>query len=208
MAGAARLDQVRDVAEASDAIIHSYLLPGLFIAMTRVPMGDLLSGVRSAGDGGLGRLMDGVSATPRGTGIALERDAISAAIDSGSPRSEVLQALLESGTAMLKRFVDAWPAEDPTLPIAAVGGGAGHPAVLQLKANLLERPMATLAADEAAGLGALRLAAMATQGLSASDAAQLFANPTEQVFDPAGNAVGPSRTTSGSTAPVSTHGGV
>ena len=207
MAGAASLEEVRAAAVASGAVIHGYLLPGRYIAMTRVPMGELISRVHAADDGGLDGLMDGVSSTPHETGITLEPSAIGAAIDAGRPRIEVLQALLESGAAVLKRFADAWQAEDPTLPIAAVGGGAGHPAVLQLKANLLGRPLATLASDESAGLGALRLAAMATQGFSAADAIELFANPTRRVFVPASNAVGPSSSMPGSTAPVSTHGG-
>ena len=86
---------------------------------------------------------------------------------------------------MLRRCADAWAGLGrPSGPIAVVGGGAAHDAVLQLKANILGRRVVTLASDEAAGLGALRLAAMAVRGLSASAACELFPNPITRTMTP------------------------
>ena len=81
--------------------------------------------------------------------------------------------------------LEAWPtAEGGSGDVIAVGGGATHATVLQLKANLLERRISTLASVEAAGLGALRLAAMAVEGLSPSAACAWFPNPTTRTWQP------------------------
>ncbi|MFV2064170.1 MAG: FGGY family carbohydrate kinase [Chloroflexota bacterium] len=185
MARAASLQPARQVASAADAIIHTYLLPGQYITMTRVPMGDLLSRAAAGYPGGLERLLDEASPEPLERTMRLDGDAVDGALTAGVPRSSVLQALLEASAAVLKRFADAWA--DPGLassPVTAVGGGAAHDAVLQLKANLLGRPFVRLASDEAASLGALRLAAMAVRDLPASEACDLFTNPTIQTYRP------------------------
>ena len=41
--GSPDLAKVREVASASGAIVHTYLMPDRYIAMTRVAMGDLLA---------------------------------------------------------------------------------------------------------------------------------------------------------------------
>ncbi len=120
-------------------------------------------------------------------------------------RHRILQALLESESAVLRRFVDAWPSDDSSRPIAVVGGGASHAAVLQLKANLLDQPLSTLATDEGAGIGALRLAAMATQSISSSEASRLFPNASMRTYYPTAEAAGRSHDTM--RPPVSLHGG-
>jgi sugar (pentulose or hexulose) kinase len=56
---------------------------------------------------------------------------------------------------------------------------------LQLKANVLGRPVSTLETDEAAGLGALRLAAIATDGLTEAEACARFPNPVVATWAPA-----------------------
>jgi xylulokinase len=185
LAGAADLERSLAVAEVTDAIVHTYLLPDQYIAMTRIPMGDLLSQVSAGSPVGLDELLDGVSTSPAGVAMDLDYEAIRGAIDAGSPRQGVLQALLESAAGVLKRFVDAWASLGGAAErIAAVGGGAGHPTALQLKANVLGRPLSTLASDECAGLGALRLAAVATRRLSPALACELYPNPTARTFEP------------------------
>ena len=193
IAGVASLAEVREVAGAAAAIVHTYLMPDRYIAMTRVAMGELLA-LAAGGDlTRLDRLLDAVSATPHGVAIELTPEAVLEAMDVGVPSARILQALLESESAVLRRFVDAWPGDGSRRPIAAVGGGASHPAVLQLKANLLSQPLSTLVTDEGAGIGALRLAAMATQSMSSSEASRLFPNPSVRTYYPTAEAAGPSR---------------
>ncbi len=96
-----------------------------------------------------------------------------------------MQRLIESATSVLARFAAAWAELGrPTEPIAIVGGGAGRDAVLRLKANLLDRRLVTLGSDEGAGLGALRLAAMAVKGATPEEACQLFENPITRTIQP------------------------
>ena len=185
MAGAADLERSFALAEAADAIVHAYLLPGQYVAMTRIPLGDLLGQVAAGSPAGLDELLDGVSTSPKGLDIALTNETIRATLDAGSPRHGVLQALLESAAGVLKRFVEAWVSLGGSAErISAVGGGAGHATALQLKANVLGRPLSTLGREECTSLGALRLAAVATRGLSPAEACQLYPNPTARTFRP------------------------
>lgn len=185
MAGAANLDTVRAVAADSDAIIHAHPLPGEFITMTRVPIGDLLRRAARGHAGGLDDLLQGVSPKPQGLGSSMDAESVEAAVRAGRPRLRIMQELIESGARVLLRFADAWAARGmPTEPIAVVGGGADNERVLQLKAAILGRPLVTLDRPEAAGLGALRLAAMAVRGATASEACRLFANPIARTIQP------------------------
>jgi sugar (pentulose or hexulose) kinase len=185
MAGAAGLRQTRQVASAADAITHTYLLPGQYITMTRVLMGDLLARAATGYPGGLERLLDETSPEPLGHTMPLDGEAVVDALAAGTPRPSVLQELLEASAAVLKRFADAWAGLGlASSPVTAVGGGAAHDAVLQLKANLLGRPFVRLASDESAGLGALRLAAMAVRDLPTTEACDLFPNPIAQTYLP------------------------
>lgn len=190
MAAVGELARVRAVAAASDAIVHAYVLPGHYIGMTRVPLGDLLAEVvaesptaGSAAD--LEPLLDGVSDVPEGRSIALDRATIRATVDAGRLRVEVLQAVLESAAGVLKRFADAWSGEPGAgRRVVAVGGGSGRPAIMQLKADILRRPVSLLSRPESAGLGALRLAAMAVLGLSLDAACRRFPNPITTTYRP------------------------
>ena len=185
LAGAAGLEEARHVAAETDAVVHSYLFPDRYIAMTRVPIGALLGLAASGYRDGLDALLDGVSDVPRGRPLALDEAAVRAALEQGGNRGDVLQALLEAGAQVLARCADAWAGLGlPSSPIAVVGGGAAHDAVLRLKANVLRRPLLTLASNEGAALGALRLAAMAVRDLSAPDACELFPNPITRTLTP------------------------
>jgi sugar (pentulose or hexulose) kinase len=145
--------------------------------------------------------------TPRGDVIVLTPEAVREAIRAGVPPVRVIQALLESEAAVLRRFVEAWPGDGSRRPIAAVGGGASHPAVLQLKANLLGHPLSTLATDEGAGIGALRLAAMVAQSMSSSEASRLFPNPSVRTYYPTAEVSGRSRRAVRASVPTSSLGG-
>ena len=178
MAGVASLGAARQVAAESDAVIHAYLSPGRYIAMTRVPLGELLARAAAGAPRTLDDLLDDLSVQPSGRSLALEPEAVDAALAAGQPHREVLQALVESAIAVIGCFADAWAAQGMDAePIAAVGGGGRHPAVLQLKANLLRRSLIGLEHDESAGLGALRIAAMAVAGANVAEACRLFGNP-------------------------------
>lgn len=185
LAATADLEAVRAVASAGDAIVHSYLFPGQYIAMTRVPIGELLRSAAAGHEGGLDPLLDAVSPEPQGHFIQLDAAAVTVAVRGGTPRPDIVQRLIESATSVLARFAAAWAELGrPTEPIAIVGGGAGRDAVLRLKANLLDRRLVTLGSDEGAGLGALRLAAMAVKGATPEEACQLFENPITRTIQP------------------------
>lgn len=186
MAGAASLGAARQVAAEADAVIHAYLSPGRYITMTRVPLGELLARAAAGEDRGLDDLLDDLATQPRGRSLALGSDAIDAAIAAGQTGPAVLQAVLEAATAVDGRFADAWAAQGmPAEPIAVVGGGARRTAALQLKANLLRRSLVGLEHDESAGLGALRLAAMAVEGATLAETCRLFDNPVTTTIKPA-----------------------
>jgi sugar (pentulose or hexulose) kinase len=185
LAGAASLQSARAVAARSDALIHAYLLDDRFITLTRLPLGDLLARVSEGSDIELAALLEGLSPAPTGRLLEPKPEAVDAALRAGRSRQEVLQGLLESSTARLVDFADAWADEGlPDDPIAVVGGGARHGAVLRLKATLLQRSLLTLASAEAAAIGALRLAAMAVKGATPADACRLFDNPVTRTIQP------------------------
>lgn len=185
MAGAAPLEAARHVAEAAGAFVHAYLLEGQYIALTRLALGDLLAQVAEGSGAELGSLLDELSSEPTGRLVAATPEAVDAALSAGRSRAEVLQGVLESSVAPLLAFADAWAALGlPDDPVTAVGGGAHDPTVLQLKATLLGRSLVTLASDEGAALGALRLAAMAVEGATPAEACGLFANPVTRTIEP------------------------
>jgi xylulokinase len=185
MAAAATLSQVRAVARETSAVVHAHVLPGRYLTMTRVPMGELLARIAMGQRGGLDELLSEVHDRPQGHAIALEPDVVAAALDAGQPRSAVLQQVIEAGASVLARFADSWDRVGlASSPVAVVGGGAAGEQVLRLKATILERPMVSLRQREAAGLGALRLAAMARRGLGPTEACALFQNGIAHTTQP------------------------
>jgi xylulokinase len=185
LAGTADLATVRATAAAADAIVHAYILPGLYTSMTRVPIGELLTRIAGDEPGELDGLLAGVSPEPRGATVGLDAEAISERLASGMSRTRLVQAVLESSATLLARFAEAWESRLGTpVDIRVGGGGASHVALLQLKANVMGRPIDRLASDECACLGAMRLAAMAVRGASVAEACQLFPNPVLDSVDP------------------------
>jgi len=188
MAGVGGLSLVREAAVAVEGLIHRYLLPGTFLSYSRVPLGLLLSAVGAASPGGLDPLLRRVNIRPTGRAIRLDEASVRAALGGGEPPLEVLQAILEAGGAILARYASAWCGAGGAVDrIVVVGGGAATPRALQLKANILAQPVSTLASDEGAGIGALRLAAIAVEGASLSEACRRFRNPVIRTWPrPAG----------------------
>lgn len=185
VAGSGDLALARLAAKAGGGVVHTYLVPDQYLSMTRVPLGHLLDQVAAASSHDLDELLEQVSEHPQGIEIGLDPDAVRATLDAGSPPGLVVQALLESSAAVLKRFADQWAgAGHQTSHLVTVGGGTGRARLNQLKANVLGRSISTLAFDEGAGFGALRLAAMATQGASVSQACVLFPNPVSMTWSP------------------------
>lgn len=185
LAGVGDLDVTRSAAGAVGGLTHRYLLADRYLSYSRVPLGHLLSELETAVPGGLERLMEGVAEVPSGLATPLDGPAVRAAIAAGSPPGDVVQGMLEASAGVLVRYADAWTASGGSIDrIVTVGGGAAHAPGLQLKANLLGRPVSTLASDEASGIGALRLAAMAVLGSSPSEASHLFPNPIARTWIP------------------------
>jgi xylulokinase len=185
LAGTGGLAITRAAAGVSNGLVHRYLVGDPYLGYSRLAVGHLLADVEAASPGGLGPLMDGVTERPTGGSIGLDHASVQVALRAGTPPGVVLQALLETSADLLVRFADTWAAGGGRVDrIVAVGGGAAHERVLQLKANLLGRPISTLASDEAAGIGALRLAAMAVRGASPEAACDLFPNPIARTLWP------------------------
>ncbi len=185
LAGVGDLAATRSAAEAVGGLTHRYLLDDRYLSYSRVPLGHLLSDVEAAVPHGLQMLMDDVTDVPTGRLVRPDGDAVRAAIEAGTPPGEVLQGLLEGCAGVLRQYADAWTAAGGSVDrIVAAGGGAAHARGLQLKATLLGRPVSTLASDEASGIGALRLAAIALRGSSLAAACRRFANPVSRTWWP------------------------
>jgi sugar (pentulose or hexulose) kinase len=185
MAGVGDLATARSSAAAVAGLVHRYLLPARYLSYSRVPLGLLLLEAASGSPGDLDRLLDGVSDSPAGLGMPLDADAVRSALRAGTPPGVVVQRLLEASADVLGRYADAWEAAGERADrIVVVGGGAARSRPLQLKANLLGRSLSTLTNDEAAGLGALRLAAVAVRSVAPSAASQLFPNPFLRTWVP------------------------
>ncbi len=93
-------------------------------------------------------------------------------------RGEVLRALIE-GVAMEMRLNLEVLAESglAVRQLRAIGGGAKSPTLVQLKADVLDRPITTLAVSEAACLGAALLACSAHTSASPRDLQAAWVQP-------------------------------
>jgi sugar (pentulose or hexulose) kinase len=159
--------------------------------MSRVALGHLLRLAAEGSPGGLDALLDGVRVDPVGERMRLDDDAVRDALREGTSPGVVVQRMLETAGSTMLRSLRAWEAAGPRIDrVVVVGGGAARDRVLGLKANLVGRPLSTLAWDESAGLGALRLAAMAVRGASPTDAIRLFPNPIVRSWSPGGGSRG------------------
>lgn len=185
MAGVGPPRVARAAAVAVDGLIHRFPLGGRDLSYSRIPVGLLLGEIAAAAHGGVEPLWAGVAPQPTGARIPTDLVAIRTALAAGEAPARVLQAVLESGAAVLARYAAAWQAAGGAVErIVVVGGGAAHARVLQLKATMLGRPVSTLQTDEAAGLGALRLAAIAADGVSLEEACLRFPNPVLRTWHP------------------------
>ena len=102
-----------------------------------------------------------------------------------STRPQVLRALLEGVALEMRLNVEILDAAGLRIEeFLAIGGGAKNPALTQLKADVLGRPITTLAVTEAACLGAAMLAAAADQQVSPQDLVDTWVRPTS-VVEPA-----------------------
>jgi xylulokinase len=189
MAGVGPLNAARRSAAAVHGLVHSYPLPDLYLSYSRVLLGHLLEQAAEGSPDSLDRLLAQVSDSPEGDTMSLDDGAVRSDLQAGTPPVVILQRLLESAGAVLVRYVEAWVAAGQEVDrIVVVGGGAASARPIKLKANMLGRPMSTLAYDESAGLGALRLAAIAVRGASPLTASRLFPNPILRTWFPAAGA--------------------
>ena len=100
----------------------------------------------------------------------------------GTTRQQVLRALLEGIAMEMRLNVDIL--QDAGLGVRefrAIGGGAKNPALAQLKADVLGRPITTLAVTEAGCLGVAMLACGADTGISLAQLVQSWVTPQSLV---------------------------
>jgi len=186
MAGVGPLATCRTAATAVGGLVHRWLLPGTFLAYSRVPVGLLLGAIGAASPDGIEPLLRSLPEQPAGRSAPLDEHALRAALAAGSDPAGLLAGVMESGAEVLARFTEAWTASGARVDrIVVVGGGAGQERSLRLKAALLGRPVWTLASDEAAAIGALRLALHATEAIPLADAGARVADPLAHAWSPA-----------------------
>jgi xylulokinase len=97
-------------------------------------------------------------------------------------RGQVLRALLEGVAFEMRLNLDMLAQSGlPIHQLRAIGGGAKNPALVQLKADVMGRPIATLAVTEAACLGAAMLACAAHRKASPRDLVDTWIKPQSTV---------------------------
>jgi len=100
-------------------------------------------------------------------------------------RHEVFKGLLEGLCFELRANLEAWQVAGVRVEeLVAVGGGAKSAAWVQLKADVLGRPVRTLCCSEAAALGAALLAGTAVGVYASLDEAISRAVVLDRQFDP------------------------
>jgi xylulokinase len=100
-------------------------------------------------------------------------------------RHHIAKALLEGLTFELKQNLDVFAQAGITFDeIRAVGGGSKSPVWLQLKADILDRPIVTLKNTEAACLGAAILAMVAVQHFESIELAVKNIIKTTKIYRP------------------------
>jgi len=97
-------------------------------------------------------------------------------------RGEVLRALLEGVAMEMRLNVDILDRAGLEIrEFRAIGGGAKNPALTQLKADVLGRPITTLAVTEAGCLGVALLACAAHTGARPQELVDAWVKPTSVV---------------------------
>ncbi len=103
----------------------------------------------------------------------------------GATRHDIVRAVLESQTYELAVNMEALNRAGIEISeLRAVGGGAKSSAWLQIKADILGRPVCTLEAREGACLGAAILAGVATGAYRSVDEGVESAVHTTEIFEP------------------------
>jgi len=100
-------------------------------------------------------------------------------------RGEFIKALLEGITYEMKLNVEILAHAGVEIDeLRAIGGGAKSAAWMQIKADIMDKPIVSMAVSEAAGLGAAMLAAVASGALnSIEEAVAAWVHP-QRVFEP------------------------
>jgi len=100
-------------------------------------------------------------------------------------RHEVFKGLLEGLCFELRANLEAWQAAGVRVDeLVAVGGGAKSAAWVQLKADVLDRPVRTLRCSEAAALGVALLAGTAVGVYASLEEAVARAVAPDRQFEP------------------------
>lgn len=98
-------------------------------------------------------------------------------------RGEVLRALLEGVALEMRLNLEILEQSGvPITELRGIGGGARNPALLQLKANVLNRPITRVAVTEAGCLGMAMLAHAAIEATNVRELARTWVTPLETVM--------------------------
>jgi len=97
-------------------------------------------------------------------------------------RGQVLRALVEGVALEMRLNLELLDAAGQGVgELRAIGGGAKNPRLVQIKADMLSRPITTLAVTEAAALGAAILGAAAVERADARDVARSWVQTVSSV---------------------------
>ena len=108
-----------------------------------------------------------------------------AGLQLSTTRGEIVRAVLEGVTYEMALNADVLrECGTPIASFRAIGGGAKSPFWMQLKADLLGRPVHAMRVPEAVCLGAAILAGAATGAYSSARATSLRLSKVERTYEP------------------------
>jgi xylulokinase len=99
-------------------------------------------------------------------------------------REAMLRSALEGVAFALRDALDALPVDDARPPLRIAGGGSEHAGWRQLLADVLERPLGSMAVPDASARGAALVSALACDDLTAADVAGPLAPAVTPVAEP------------------------
>jgi sugar (pentulose or hexulose) kinase len=188
MAGVTSIDRShRVVGEVFGGLVFRYVWPDRYLVCSRTAVGYLLRVLADSADGSIDRLLgDAAGCEPVPVDNALTEDAVLRLLREGRRAGAIAQTVLHAATQVLDDYVRIWQHRvDCVARVRVIGGGSKPQRVLAQKAEALKCRLALLNHSESASIGALRLAAVATEGATVTRATALYPNGIIQEIQPA-----------------------